>query len=70
MGAGRLFVLLRRADRAWALVAAAVDAPEAQQTVSDELAANPRARLVIANGIRSFTAGVQTAEDPQVVIDP
>jgi hypothetical protein len=70
MGAGRLFVLVRRGEQAWALVAAAVDAPEAQDVVSDQLASTPGLRVVVAQGIRSFTSAVTVTEDPAVVVVP
>jgi hypothetical protein len=70
MGAGRLFVLVRRGPNTWALERAAIDQPEAQQVVNDLLASVPGVRVVVAGGLRSFVADVVVTEDPAVVVDP
>lgn len=68
---GKLFVLARAsAASAWTLVAGAVDASEAQAAAQQALVSSPGARIVVANAVRSFTAGVTVTEDPVVIVQP
>jgi hypothetical protein len=70
MAAGRLFVIVRNAPGFWAVEKGAVDLTEARALVRALLEARPGVRVVVADGIRSFTSSVTVTEDPQPVVEP
>ena len=68
---GKLFVLVKQQPLApWGLVAAAVNAAEAQPAVTAFLETAAGARVVVAQGIRSFQASVVQVEDAIVTVEP
>lgn len=66
------FIVLVRGDvlTPWTVAAAGVDAAGAQARVDTLLASNVRARIVIAQAVRSFTITPAAAEDGVLTVDP
>ncbi len=68
---GKLIVLVRVEKLGgWSIVAAGVDAAEAQDRIAAFLTLNPSGRAAVAQVLRSFTATTAVVEDPIAVVEP